>query len=268
MSVITFYGNNKIETAQTTSMAAIATYLSIEKDYKILLINTKHNDDSLKECFWSRTNNMHRNDIDTGIIGLIKAISSNKSSPEIITNYTKTVFKGRLEVLTSNNVPKEDYEKQKKYMANIVKMANKYYDLVFVDLEGSLVEQYVDDILKTTDLIVANTSQRIKFVKEFLEQKVYSENIKDENTIILIGKYDQYSKYNIKNLKRTNKIQEICGIPYNTLFFEACNEGKLADFMINFRKVKLENIQGPVIEAISEVGNKIVDKLKEIPMHF
>ena len=29
MSVITFYGNSEIETSQTTSMAAIATYLSI-----------------------------------------------------------------------------------------------------------------------------------------------------------------------------------------------------------------------------------------------
>lgn len=268
MSVVTFYGNNKTETSQTTSMAAIATYLSIEKDYKILLINTKHNDDTLKECFWNKNSNRYRNDIDTGIIGLIKAISSNKSSPEIITNYTKTVFKGRLEVLTGNNVPKEDYEKQKKYIPNIIKMANKYYDLVFVDVEGSIVEPYIDDIIKNTDLIVANTTQRIKFIKEFLEQRVYSENIKNENTIILIGKYDQYSKYNIKNLKRTEKIGEIYGIPYNTLLFEYCNEGKLADFIINFRNVKPENIQGPVIEAISTISNGIIDKLKEIQMHF
>ena len=41
MSVVTFYGSNKIETAQTTSMAGIATHLSIEKNYKTLLLNTK-----------------------------------------------------------------------------------------------------------------------------------------------------------------------------------------------------------------------------------
>lgn len=29
MSIVTFYGNDKVETAQTTSMAAIATYLSL-----------------------------------------------------------------------------------------------------------------------------------------------------------------------------------------------------------------------------------------------
>ena len=135
MSVVTFYGNNKVETAQTTSMAGIATYLSLEQNYRILLLNTKHNDTSLQECFWEQQGNSRpRNDLETGIGGLVKAIASNKTSPEIITNYTRTVFKERLEVLTDNNIPKEIYEKQKEYMRSIIKMANKYYDLVFVDL--------------------------------------------------------------------------------------------------------------------------------------
>ena len=68
MSVITFYGNDKIETAQTTSMAGIATYLSIEQNYKILLINTRYNDTSLQECFWEQSNNIKpRGDLETGI---------------------------------------------------------------------------------------------------------------------------------------------------------------------------------------------------------
>lgn len=55
MSVVTFYGNDKVETAQTTSMAGIATYLSIEQNYKTLLINGKYNDTSLQECFWEQS---------------------------------------------------------------------------------------------------------------------------------------------------------------------------------------------------------------------
>ena len=41
MSVVTFYGSGEVETAQTTSMAGIATYLSLEQNYRILLLNTK-----------------------------------------------------------------------------------------------------------------------------------------------------------------------------------------------------------------------------------
>lgn len=267
MSVVTFYGNDKVETAQTTSMAGIATYLSIEQNYKILLINGKYNDTSLQECFWEQSKNVRpRSDLETGIGGLIKAISSNKTSPEIITNYTRTIFKERLEVLTDSNMPTEDYEKQKGYMRSIIRLANKYYDLVFVDIEGSLEDPYIQDILKESNLIIANTSQRIKAIKEFIELRRSCDAINKDNVIVLLGKYDKYSKYNAKNLQRAERLQEIYGIPYNTLFFEACNEGNLADFVINYRRVKQTSVQAPIIESIAEIAQRIVDKLKELQM--
>ena len=86
------------------------------------------------------------------------------------------------------------------------------------------------------------------------------------NIIFLLGKYDKYSKYNIKNLQRLEKIKDIYGIPYNTLLFEACNEGSLADFIINYRNVKPNSIQAPIIEAFAETGQVIIDKLKELQM--
>jgi len=267
MSVVTFFSNDKVETSQTTSMAAIATYLSIEQNYKILLINTRYNDTSLQECFWEQSkNNRPRTDLETGISGLIKAIASNKISPEIITNYTRTIFKDRLEVLTDDNLIREDYEKQKQYMKNIIRLANKYYDIVFVDAEGTLEDLYCQEIFKESNLIIANTSQRIKIIKDFLQDRKKYEFINNNNTIVLMGKYDKYSKYNAKNLQRAERIPDIYGIPYNTLFFEACNEGNLADFIINYRKVKQSSVQAPIIESITEVADRIIYKLKELQM--
>lgn len=267
MSVITFWGNDKIETAQTTSMAGIATYLSLEKNYRTLLVNAKYNDTSLQECFWEQSRYMKvRSDLETGIGGLMKAISSNKVSPEIITNYTRTIFKDRLEVLTDSNIPKEDFEKQKAAMKTIIKMASKFYDLVFVDIEGDLADPAIQDILNESNLIVANTSQRMKYIREFLELRKVYDVINKDNLIFLIGKYDKYSKYNAKNLQRTERLGEVYGIPYNTLFFESCNEGNLADFVINYRRVKQTSVQAPIIESISEVSQRIIDKLKELQM--
>lgn len=267
MSVVTFFSNDKVETSQTTSMAAIATYLSIEQNYKILLINTKYNDTSLQECFWEQSKNARpRTDLETGINGLIKAISSNKISPEIITNYTRTIFKDRLEVLTDYNIPKADYEKQKEYMRSIIRLANKYYDLVFVDAEGVLEDPYAQGIIEESNLLIANTSQRIKIIKDFLQDRKKYDFITPDNSIVLIGKYDKFSKYNVKNIQRMERIPEIYGIPYNTSFFEACNEGSLADFIINYRNVRPTSIQAPIINAISEIANRIVDKLKELQM--
>lgn len=267
MSVITFFGSDKVETSQTTSMAAIATYLSIENNFRILLINAKYNDTSFEELFWDDSRNVKiKTDLETGTSGLIKAIASNKISPAIITNYTRTIFKERLELLTDNQILKQDFERQKEYMKNIIKIAKKFYDLVFIDLEGSLEEIYIQQVLKESDLIVANTSQRIKIIKEFIESTKNNNIIKKENTILLIGRYDKYSKYNAKNLQRMQKVQDIYGIPYNTLFFEACNEGTLTDFIINYRRVRVTSINWPIMSAISEISEKIIEKLKKLQM--
>ena len=267
MSVVTFFSSDKVETSQTTSMSVIATYLSVEKNYKILLVNTKRNDITLQECFWDRSKIVKsKNILELGINGLIKAITSNKISPEIITNYTRTIFKGRLELLTSSNVTEEDYERQKTYIKNIIRLANKYYDLVFVDLEGSLEDPHIQDILKESNLIVASTSQRIKIIEEFLRDRKRYKVADTKNTIILIGKYDRFSKYNIKNLQRMAKMQDVYGIPYNTLFFEACNEGCLAEYTIKYKKAKGSSVQAPIMESVSKLSNAIVDKLKKIQM--
>lgn len=269
MSVVTFFNNSQVETSQTSSMAAIATYLSIENNYKILLLNTKYNDETLEDCFWERKKDIKtRGALESGINGLIKAITSNKISPEIITNYTKIIFKERLELLTSSDMLEEDYERQKSYIKNIIKLANKYYDLIFVDLEGSLEETYVKDVLQESNLVVTTTSQRMKFIESFFKDKNKYKVEEKNSNIVLIGKYDRYSKYNLKNLKREGKIQAIYGIPYNTLFFEACNDGTVADFIIKYRNSKGASLQAPIMDAISEVSNKIINKLKELQMQI
>lgn len=60
MSVVTFWSNEKNETAQTLSLAAVATQMAIEHNYKILVISTKPNDNTMEACFWdlTRENNL------------------------------------------------------------------------------------------------------------------------------------------------------------------------------------------------------------------
>ena len=47
--------------------------------------------------------NMSALDTEAGIDGLAKMLRSNKLNPDMITNYTKVVFKDRLEVLLGKN---------------------------------------------------------------------------------------------------------------------------------------------------------------------
>lgn len=109
MSIITFWSNGKEETAKTLSIAAIATNIAMERNFKILIVPTNYNDDTLELCFWEKEEerrglnifNGVKNDLTAGIEGLARAITSNKATPEIIKNYTKIVFRDRLEILPS-----------------------------------------------------------------------------------------------------------------------------------------------------------------------
>ena len=108
MSIVTFYNNSIEQTGKTMSIAAIATYMAIEHNYRILVISTTNREDPLKSCFWQERKKRKNLgifgpnaslEIETGVEGLARIIRSNKITPDIITNYTKVVFKERFEIL-------------------------------------------------------------------------------------------------------------------------------------------------------------------------
>lgn len=144
MSVITFWSSGKEQTGKTMSIAAIATHMAIEHNYKILVISTGYKSKNLDRCFWGESRvkkslgifGPNTNiAIEDGISGVARIMSSNKLSPENIKNYTKTIFKDRLEILPSFKGNKEEYKQIKENYPDIINLANNYYDLVFVDLD-------------------------------------------------------------------------------------------------------------------------------------
>ncbi len=204
-----------------------------------------------------------------GIEGLAKAIISNKASPEIITNYTKIIFKNRLEVLPG--IKSEDYEEYKRLKpvyADIIRTANQYYDLIFVDVNKGLDDETTREILKLSDLIVVNITQRLRLINDYIELKKEGFLAQKKNTLLLVGRYDRYSKYNSKNMARYIGEREVFTVPYSTLFFEAANEGKVADFFLRFRKIDENDRNAIFISEIKKVSSKILYKLQELKMRM
>lgn len=178
MAIISFWSEGDREAGKTASLAAIATQISIDNTYKTLIFNAEYNDSSLEECFWPPKKPRkeafmlgNRADLATGTTGVAKAILSNKTSPEIIKYYTKTIYKDRLELLTEDNITQEDYQNQRRTYKEIAKIANRYYNLVLVDISGSPEESITRSILEESDIVVVNLPQNIKKINEYLELK-------------------------------------------------------------------------------------------------
>lgn len=276
MAIISFWSNGNGETAKTASIAAITTYLAIQHNYKILILDTKYNDYSYQDCYWQEdktikliNNSNGKTNIASGISGLSKAILSNKTSPEIITNYTRIVFKDRLELLTDTELDKEEYEIHKKVFKDIAKIANRYYDLVFVDIDSGLDEITKNALLEISDIVVANLSQKLRQINEFMQIKEMNMIFNDKVVIPLLGRYDKNSKYSAKNVARYMKEKDgVCAIPYNTLFFEACNEGKVADYFIKFRRINPKDKNALFINSVKESAERIIYTLQELQMRM
>ena len=93
---------------------------------KVLMIDDNEGLIDLAHEYFKDSNISIEAEAKDGIEGLIKLITANKLTPSAITDYTKVVFKGRLEVITGlegikGNSFEENYEEYKKIQKYLVK---------------------------------------------------------------------------------------------------------------------------------------------------
>lgn len=277
MAIITFKSNEIKETAQTLSIAAVAAQMAIEHNYKILLVSTNFKDKTLEECFWDvnkktpLVNMMGKPaavGIQSGVEGLMRVMASNKTSPEIVKNYSKIILRDRLDVLPSPSITEyRDYENIAATYPEILQLANRYYDIILVDLSKRMSEQYAENIIQISDIVVVNLTQRLKSIDDFIELREAEEFYKRKHIMLLIGRYDSFSKYNTKNITRYMKEKNTVNvIPYNTLFFEACSEAKIIDFFLRLKNIDELDRNYLFIKEVTNMGNNIIYKLQELQM--
>ena len=277
MAIITFLNSQKEETGKTMSIAAIATYMAIEHNYRNIIISTTDKEDRLRRCFWQDQKKSKFNlgifgpntsnilEKESGVRGIAKMIRSNKITPEMITNYTKVVFKDRLEVLLGEEKISDDEDISQNY-PEIITTAGQYYDRVFVDLDFNVEEDIRNKIIKKSDIIVINLNQRLSSIEKFRQTKETNPLLQSSKTLLLIGRYDKFSKYNAKNISRYLKEKnQVLTVPYNTLYFEATDEAGVPDLFLRFKKfIDPEDRNAIFIEEIKRASENINYRLQAL----
>lgn len=274
MAILSFWSGDKKQTGQTLSIVAIATYMSVEHNYKTLVVDATLDDDTLERCFWNtdvnkdikKALNKGKLDIAAGTEGLMSAIASNKTTPEIISNYTKVVFKNRLDILLGLKTKSlTDHEKTLSLYPDMLTAANKYYDLVIVDLPKTAERESVHNIMKISDVIMYTMSQNLKQIKGYIENKSEVPELSKKNVIPLLGSTNPYCKYNQKNVASFIKDRELAYIIYNNSFLEAASEAKVANFFLNTRiNKKALDKNSQFLESVANSAQKVMNKFEEI----
>ena len=277
MAIVSFWSNGEKGTGKTSSIVALATHMAIEHNYRILVISTSLNDDTMKNAFWQEEKQRKNLGLfgpnanvamQNGIEGLNRFIRSNKVSPDIVTNYTRIVFKDRLEVLLGYSGDEEHYKEIKISYPSIIEIAGNFYDLVLVDIDSNLGEDIEKEIIHRSDIIVATISQRLSSINKYNEAKEQNQTLQNPKTLILVGRYDRFSKYTTKNITRyLREKNEVNGIPYNTLFFEACEEAGVQDLFLKLRRINDDTDRNVLfLKEIQRLSDNIIYRLQDLQM--
>ena len=274
MAIVTFWSECKKEVGQTAAAIAVATQMAMEHNYKILLIST-YNNDELKEAFWQEQKQRKglaglfegnkKVNIDSGIQGLAKAVNSNKLTPEMITNYTRIVFKNRLEILDGYTDEEMKYEDIYNTYPSVILNASMYYDIVIVDLNRNIENEINDKILETSNVIMYGMTQKNSTLNNYIESKTNGFVKNKKNILTYLGRYDKFSKYNSKNISRYLKSRkDIDYMSYNTLFNEACDEGTVADLFLKLKPIKTEDKNVTFLNEVRRLSESIIYKIQEL----
>lgn len=251
MPVVTLFTYGKDQTGNTVSAISLATFLGLTKNKKTLLLSTGYRDKTVSESFWpveekkkslfgGNANAPKPNIFQRGIDDLDRMVTSNRLSPETITNYTRVALRDRLEIIDSYMGNPEQYEKIQSSYPKIIAAASKYYDNVIVDIDKRLSGKTKMEILNISDIVLAMSIQKMHNIKELQALIESGKILKKERTLITLGRYDKNMKYNAKNLSRSvlKQRQIIDTIPYNFKVAEAIQEGRIIDVIfgiINLR---------------------------------
>jgi hypothetical protein len=244
MSVITFYNEDRNEAGQSMGAAAIASVFGIERNYKILLISVEREDYKMEDAFFrpAKINlnslfmgqNTAATDATNGIEGLMRMFSSNRVDADAIASYVRPVLKDRLDVLLPlKSRSKEEFQNAAKFYSPIIDAANKYYDLVLVDMCKDVLPETRDTIMNLSSLVVVGLNQNSNSIKEYIKLKEKDEKFRKNNVITALMKYDDASMFNAKNMARELKEKDLpLLVPYNIHFNDECSSGRILDFLL------------------------------------
>ena len=267
MPKIVFWNENQDMNNSTDVAIAVSNLISIKYKTRSILMQTNFENRKIESAFTpydelKASGTFENRDI--GIGALLKTIISNKLTSTVIKNYAKPVLKDRLDVMygvISNE--KEQYSLMLKNLEYIMRKADEIYDLVFVDLAKGTENKDIDAVLKDSDIIVYVIDQDGIKLEDYLLKLESNKYLKDKQKLIVIGNYDEKSKYNVTNIRKKYRIKEpIFTLPYNFVYKDSLNDGFVIDFFYKNLNSEKTDYNGNFINETNNIVQKVIELSK------
>ena len=272
MPIISFWNpTSSAQTGTTVSMVAVANSIATRNSkYKMLLTQNHFMNMKLKSSYFNMDKMASKGSLDnitdTGIDALERLLRSNKISPESIKTYSEP--KGpSIEVLYGSFKGDTDsFGRVLETIPFMLEYAVQCYDMVFIDLTKGTSVKETNEILQKSDVIVVTLNQDKEVLKEMAKQFSTLKILQEKSVVPVFARYDRYLTYNAKNILRTYNFKfdkrDVYTIPYNSQFFDACNDGKSLEFFAeNVNADVATDRNGYFINEVAKVSDKIISVL-------
>lgn len=245
------------QSATTSNVISLSAMMSLDQPYKSLITHTQMAY-SILESVYMKNNDVEFNE--SGIVALERLVKSRLLKPEVIRDYTKTIYQSSLELLPGK-VDDNNSEESAKIRSAIMKAAVEYYDFLWVDAHSGNQSYTTNDLLKAADLVIVNLPQN-KFVLDHFFKNGVPEVIHNKKLIFLISNYDEKAALSIRNIKRNYKISApVYPIPYSTGFRDAMNQELISEFFYRAKTSEKKDVLFPFINAIRKANERILKEL-------
>ena len=147
---------------------------------------------------------------------------------------------------------------------DLISTANRYYDLILVDVQKGYRIPSSKVLINQADLIIYTMPPNLININNFLELRETDELIGSRKVMPLLAKSDEYSSYNVRNTSRYIKEKgTIPCIPYDVRFMEATNEARTSKYFTS-QKLSTSKNGEDFFKEIERACVAIINKLKEL----
>lgn len=234
---IAFWSNMHGQAATTANAVAASCIISQKTSYKTLVAQNHVELNALERYLLREREQAAIRMLDftnQGVDALVRLYKNGRLRPEMIPDYTWSLMKNHgLDLLFGSEKRENLYAENQDLLLSIFQYARESYDLIILDLHSGLHETNSRRFLEASDVIVYCLCQNRSLLDDFRRTLDENPALKEKRSAYVISRYESSASLTVGNLSREYGLDSklVFPIPYHVGFMDACNNGRVFDFM-------------------------------------
>ena len=265
---VAFWSNSRGRAGTTSNMACISVLCAMLECKKSVLFENSYSLNGLEQAFIhekEKSLSILKEEFayydQRGLDGLIRRVHSNYTYEEIMEDVAMKFLDNMLYYLPkSHDMNSEYFEFElNQVIKPLICLLDRSFDFVFVDTtpNNSLSTKL---ILEETDLVIVNLCQNKIILDHFFAN--YQSLL--DKSIILIGNYNDQSRFNLNTIRRRYQIPKdmIGTVPFNLEFADAVSGGSVVEFLMRNLTCKKQDENYYFMSQVKKAAHMVLEQLR------